>query len=558
MRGKYARYWIVRSNEAEAWPDSANNSEKDAMELMVAQCTAELDAEDAERLRRGDLKEDMDRDSSWVKRVRWVNHFGSRDLLDIFKAAEWIRAKSTTAGRGREQDEDGAQERLILLRLGESFDREVERCSWRLDSVPTETLQWLASIVSTTPSGMPFGLKGKEASMAKYRTVGHRYLGFCWRAHHIGRDEALERWAIRFTDEQWSLLCDVADELERSSIASSHNHSCNDQDSEDGADDDAGDEGMYSRKDNDTLDRAVFLFMVASIKTQVGGHIYSNSLLCFCAALGIRSRPLGYTEPHLYTGMLAAILWWSRLFFLEAAFEDQPQDQDEVGIKAVIAFRDQHAVWMCVGAHTVVSTIIGWMALGKGWRMRMGGQPSVRWAEDGESLFHNGERIMVQEFTRALRNQVVEAQKLLDSLFAGDWERYKTLVKLGRIVDSMVRLGAGQSFATNAKNSWLEPGPAVVMRQLGTSIWDPRKQRLRREGVRQWLRRLRMFREVLMVLVHAWGGLPGRGPEVATLRHCDSWQLIRNIFVLDGQVMMVTDRDKMKAIRDNSRKVARW
>ncbi|KAF9870660.1 major facilitator superfamily transporter [Colletotrichum karsti] len=128
-------------NEAEAWPDSANKSEKDAMELIVAQCTAELDAEDAERLRRGDLKEDMDRDSSWVKRVRWVNHFGSRDLLDIFEVAEWIRVKSTTAGRGREQDEDGAQERLILLRLGESFDREVERCSWRLDGMPTETLQ---------------------------------------------------------------------------------------------------------------------------------------------------------------------------------------------------------------------------------------------------------------------------------------------------------------------------------------------------------------------------------------------------------------------------------
>ncbi|KAH9225137.1 hypothetical protein K456DRAFT_1852857 [Colletotrichum gloeosporioides 23] len=50
---------------------------------------------------------------------------------------------------------------------------------------------------------------------------------------------------------------------------------------------------------------------------------------------------------------------------------------------------------MCVGAYIVVSTIIGWMALGKGWRMRMGGQLLVRWAEDGESLFHNGERIMV-------------------------------------------------------------------------------------------------------------------------------------------------------------------
>lgn len=190
--------------------------------------------------------------------------------------------------------------------------------------------------------------------------------------------------------------------------------------------------------------------------------------------------------------------------------------------------------------------------------MRMGGQPSVRWAEDGESLFHNGERIMVQDFTRALREQVVEAQKLLVPLLGGPWEKMRSRIKLGRIIDSMVRLGAGQSFATNPKNKWLEPGPSTVMRQLGTSIWNPRRQVFKREATKRWLRRLRVFREVLMVLVHAWGGLPGRGPEVATLRHCDSWQLIRNLFVVDGQVMIVTDRDKMKAIRDNSRKVARF
>lgn len=198
-------------------------------------------------------------------------------------------------------------------------------------------------------------------------------MSFCWRAHHIGRDEALRRWAARFTDEQWSLLCDIVDELEKSSrISSSHDSGfCSDQESEDevgedGTDEEAEEEGHKHRNDFEALDRAVFLFMVASIKTQVGGNVYSNSLLCFCAALGIRSRPLGYTEPHLYTGMLAAIMWWSRLFFLEAAFEDQPRDQDEVGIEAVLAFRDQHAAWMCVGTHTVASTIIGWMALGKG------------------------------------------------------------------------------------------------------------------------------------------------------------------------------------------------
>ncbi|KAJ0127367.1 Uncharacterized protein HZ326_29532 [Fusarium oxysporum f. sp. albedinis] len=111
---------------------------------------------------------------------------------------------------------------------------------------------------------------------------------------------------------------------------------------------------------------------------------------------------MGYIEPHLYTGLLAAIVWWARLFFLEAAFENQPLDRDEVGVEAVLAFQEQHTSWMCMGTHTVMSTIIGWMAYGKGYRQKMGGQPSIRWSEDGEGLFHMGEHISVEDFTRTL------------------------------------------------------------------------------------------------------------------------------------------------------------
>ncbi|OBS16938.1 hypothetical protein FPOA_12490 [Fusarium poae] len=157
--------------------------------------------------------------------------------------------------------------------------------------------------------------------MSQYRSVGHRYLSFCWKAHRIGRKEAFERWAVRFTDEQWSLLDDLTEELEADWVLSSYDsgfHSGRetegkkkDQDKdEDGdgdeyQDDDSSDdeeerggEGITSPR-QDALDRAVFRFIVASIKTHVGGNTYTNSLLCFCAALGIKSRPMGYIEPHL-------------------------------------------------------------------------------------------------------------------------------------------------------------------------------------------------------------------------------------------------------------------
>ncbi|KAK3331530.1 hypothetical protein B0H66DRAFT_573160 [Apodospora peruviana] len=60
---RHARYWVVKDNASEA------------------------------RLRKGDVEEGLDRDSAWVKRVGWVRHFGSRDKLEVHRAAEWVKAK---------------------------------------------------------------------------------------------------------------------------------------------------------------------------------------------------------------------------------------------------------------------------------------------------------------------------------------------------------------------------------------------------------------------------------------------------------------------------------
>ncbi|KAH7233814.1 uncharacterized protein BKA55DRAFT_544305 [Fusarium redolens] len=139
--------------------------------------------------------------------------------------------------------------------------------------------------------------------------------------------------------------------------------------------------------------------------------------------------------------MLAAVLWWARLFFLESVFKAQPRDQDEVGVEAVLIFQKQHAAWMCVGIHTVISTIIGWMAYGNGNRQKMGGQPSIRLADDGKPLFHMGDQLSVEEFTCTLCGQVTEAQKLLDRLFGGSWQKVSGTIDIGRITDNMAGKG---------------------------------------------------------------------------------------------------------------------
>ena len=97
------------------------------------------------------------------------------------------------------------------------------------------------------------------------------------------------------------MLRDVAEELEGDAFPSSHDsgfcssrgrkaaESDNKASSDNNDDDDnkaIDDEGVAAPL-HSALNRAVFLFIVASIKAHVGGNIYTNSLLCFYAVLGV-------------------------------------------------------------------------------------------------------------------------------------------------------------------------------------------------------------------------------------------------------------------------------
>jgi hypothetical protein len=97
-RKNHARYWIVWDDgDIDGPSDTANAADtgsQSVMDKVIAANQARLKEEDAERLRKGDLKEDIDRDSPWVKRLRWVRRFGSRDLVSIHGAAEWLRARA--------------------------------------------------------------------------------------------------------------------------------------------------------------------------------------------------------------------------------------------------------------------------------------------------------------------------------------------------------------------------------------------------------------------------------------------------------------------------------
>lgn len=146
------------------------------MEIILEDDRVKMEEEDAERLRRGDREEGIDRDSAWVKDMKWVSHFGDRELVTIAEATDWLGSKAGQARetprrsgqqQASEEDNAAAREKELLARLSESFTREVGRCRWRISCVPKETLQKLQGITADTSMGLPFGQSGTESSIRK-------------------------------------------------------------------------------------------------------------------------------------------------------------------------------------------------------------------------------------------------------------------------------------------------------------------------------------------------------------------------------------------------------
>jgi hypothetical protein len=100
---------------------------------------------------------------------------------------------------------------------------------------------------------------------------------------------------------------------------------------------------------------------------------------------------------------------------------------------------------------------------------------------------------------------------------------------------------------------------------VGQTLWKEVKSgngrvqyECRRQRVEEFIVQLKQFKASFIGAKHIWLGQPGRGPEITTAKHCDIEELPKNVFIFDGQVMLVTDRDKSKGTSGRGRLVARF
>ncbi|CAJ2512593.1 Uu.00g007120.m01.CDS01, partial [Anthostomella pinea] len=223
---------------------------------------AKLAVEKEEQQQKADGPGGINADSAWVREMRWAKHLEDKDLTILY---DINLDPLSRAALERLHDTVSKDEQQQLTQLAKSFDREVARCTERLELMPHETLQWLASIDLGKPAGRRQGARQLDGP-----------------ALRLGREEAAAKHRVRFSDAQWGRLEAVAQLLDDAAndVVNDVGAAANmEEEHHDDDDDDDDDDDNEAERQACALDRLVFLFCIGSLEQKVAFDVYVNPLL---------------------------------------------------------------------------------------------------------------------------------------------------------------------------------------------------------------------------------------------------------------------------------------
>jgi hypothetical protein len=133
---------------------------------------------------------------------------------------------------------------------------------------------------------------------------------------------------------------------------------------------------------------------------------------------------------------------------------------------------------------------------------------------------------------------------------------------LAALADDMNETAVGYSFVSERRNGLGGRRDEMVRRLAGAPDAGRFMVRDRftadSKGWRQYRPQLERFQALLFLLVHIGGGAPARGVEILPIRHANVAQAPRNVFIQDGQVVIVTAYHKSQALTGQHRVIARF
>jgi Lhr-like helicase len=490
--------------------------------------------------------------TGWWKKTGWIEHLQGSNKRHLAHAA-----------RLPSKDEP------VLRQVGALVEALVEDCVAGLSTLPQELRRWLRSVKMSETDPRPMGRLQNRESQKRYAAYVKRLICYSLRVlesvdgtaivNSEGEDDAADGWinvdAMDTTEEGQVEPAvagppDTMADARRLFIW------------KDGQKEKA--RAVLRSIESGDEEAAQLATLLTFIETFVFSKVYHEPFDCptihFLAVLGIDEENDRLRTGNDYSYRVAGLVYCFRVFGLEAvlpAAQRATQGPDEFE-----AFLEQRRQYLTDGSMSVMSTMISLLAYGKYLAMNHGNAGAIFWEKEDRVMTLHGMRIVMDKFKVMVNRSIADAEDLL-------WERLlwregadRFEMDIGALEDDMSFRKRGSYFVTNRQNrlmsSWEDKTVSWMLASRRGSKMRQEDGSWHTRRVKEYLREVDKFRELLLFCMHITGGQPARGPEILSLRYKNGFSQDRNIFVLDGLVMSVTRYHKTQSQWDVPKAVPRF
>jgi len=294
---------------------------------------------------------------------------------------------------------------------------------------------------------------------------------------------------------------------------------------------------------------------------KVGGQQFKSGLIHFLAVLGIDDENNRLRRASDFSYILAGVVYCIRLLGVEILLPSKDREEQEEDDQIRERFLDQRRQYLADGSGTPMSKMLSLLAYSKHVAMNTGNAGSVSWSKDKKTLFFRGRAIEVSLFREMVVSTIGRAEDMLwgELMWVKDRpDRFE--VALHSLVDDVTFTRRGISFINKGSNGLTQGLDWMLERMLS----QPPAERLRTQGhwrarcIRRYLRHVDDFLRLLLFCVHTTYGQPARGTEITSIRFQNGCLQDRNVFIIDGQVVVVTRYHKSQSQFDRPKVVPRF
>jgi superfamily II DNA helicase RecQ len=579
------KYFTVSYNEEEGTEAQANEAEAITIVRSAEDATTTTDTVDDadisaittdwkkqdeklnEELEVADTETVKTDHTAWFNKTGWVGHLYGCTLKHLSQAS-----------RLPDKDE---QMLLTAVKLNGSL---IERCVKGLASLDNETRRWLRSATHSEIDQRPLSRLQNFESQQTYATYMARLLCYSLRVLQSCEDsEKLEETA----GERASEADDRSEYAQDNEASGEREREGEDgDDSEDDCDDSSGSQPtvdvfkdarrLYPWQDRlkDSLRRvresiesgwgekaqldALLRFYELLIFQRVRGDTFKSAILHFLAVLSIDEETRRLRAANDFSYMLAGIVYCIRVIAAEVILPSaEREDQDDEDDKRFKEARDE---WLVDGGYSVMSKALSLLAYGKKVAMEHSNAGSISWSDDRMEMGFRGRQIDTVRFGSMVKGVIEEAEDKLwrDLIWATQEQRFE--IPLDKLRDDVTWTKRSVSFIDNANNGLQDKREWMTRRALadarGKKMWKGKEWS--KPEVRKYLRKVDRFKELLLFCIHVAGGQPARGTEITSIRFRNGFQQDRNVFAIQGHMVIVTRYHKSQSQFDKPKVVPRF